>query len=58
MNFQVLSISFQTMKSGYFIFENNGYVSNEKKKKKNESKRKHRVPEFFPKQEEKDHSTI
>ena len=29
-----------------------------KKKKKNESKRKHRVPEFFPKQEEKDHSTI
>ena len=53
MNFQVLSISFQTLKSGYFIFENNGYVSNEKKKKKNESKRKHRVPEFFPKQEEK-----
>ena len=57
MNFQVLSISFQTLKSGYFIFANNGYVSNEKKKK-NESKRKHRVPEFFPKQEEKDHSTI
>ena len=53
MNFQVLSISFQTLKSGYFIFANNGYVSNEKKKKKNESKRKHRVPEFFPKQEEK-----
>ena len=34
MNFQVLSISFQTLKSGYFIFANNGYVSNEKKKKK------------------------
>ena len=29
-----------------------------KKKKKNESKRKHLVPEFFHKQEEKDHSTI
>ena len=35
----------------YFIFANNGYVLN--KKKKNGSKRKHRVPELFHKQEEK-----
>ena len=54
MNFQVLSISFQTLKREAIlqiavIFEI---------KKKNESKRKHQVPEFFHKQEKKDHSTI
>ena len=47
MNFQVFSISFQIgilFMQITVIFE---------MKKKNESKRKHRVPEFFYKQEEK-----
>ena len=51
VNFQVLSIWFQTLKREVFYFSNSGYVWNEKKK--NESKRKHRLPEFFHRQEEK-----
>ena len=51
MNFQVLSIPLQILKKEVFQFANSSYVWN--KKKKNESKRKHRVPEFSHKQEDK-----
>ena len=51
MNFQVLSMSFQAMKSEVFYFCKQRLCF--RSKKKNGSKRKHRVPELFHKQEEK-----
>ena len=55
VNFQVLSIWFQTLKREVFYFSNSGYAWNEKKK--NESKRKHWLPEFFHRQEENNHAS-
>ena len=54
MNFQVVSISFQALKEEVFFLQIAVmFVIIIIIKQKNESKRKHRVPEFFHRQEEK-----
>ena len=53
MNFQVVSISFQALKEEVFFLQIAVMFVIIIIKQKNESKRKHRVPEFFHRQEEK-----
>ena len=51
MSFLVLSTSFQILNRELYYFLQKAVIF--KMKKKNESKRKHRVPEFSQKEEEK-----
>ena len=54
MNFQILLISFQIQKREVLYFSKVKFETVKfEMKKKNESKRKHWIPEFFHKQEEK-----